>query len=104
MVNGQHKIAPPSDTPIMEDTWYHVAATYDGSSIKIYVNGVEEGTPTIESGPIDYIGEQQDFKIGAGEKGNGLLQNHFDGSIDDVRVYDRALSAEEVWQLYQAGL
>lgn len=78
---------------IPNQTWTHVAATYDGSELNIYVNGTNEGTKTasgaidVSSGPSrigDYIGGGYEFR----------------GWIDDVRIYDRALSDTEVTKLY----
>ncbi len=70
--------------------WYHFVGTQAGGTTNLYINGVLAGsvvyTPTINSTlPIT---------IGTGLDGN------FNGSIDDVRIYNRALSAGEVVQLY----
>jgi hypothetical protein len=102
--NNNNKISPPSITEIAPNQWYHIAATYDSSNIRMYVNGVEEGTPTGETRPIDYTGGQQQLKIGVAEAGYGSSQDYFDGTMDDVRIYDRALSPEEIQQLYQDGV
>ena len=104
VVGNNNKVSPVSATPIEAHNWYHIAATYDGSNIRIYVNGVEEGTATSETGQIDYTGGQQEFKMGVAELGSGTFQNYFDGTIDDVRFYDLALSADQIQQLYQDGL
>jgi hypothetical protein len=93
-------MSPVSETEIEAGIWYHLAATYDGSYIRIYVNGQEEGTPTLETRAIDYSGGYQDFKIGVQEEGHGSLCYHFDGKIDDVRIYGRALSAQEIEELF----
>lgn len=69
--------------------WSHLAATFDGTSLRLYVNGAQvakEVRPTslpVSSGPL---------KLG----GNSIWGEWFDGTLDDVRVYNRALTASEV--------
>jgi concanavalin A-like lectin/glucanase superfamily protein/galactose oxidase-like protein/Big-like domain-containing protein len=76
-------------TSIRTNTWTHLAATYDGSSLRLFVNGVEvDSTPlsspmTTSAGPL---------RIG----GNSSRGEYFRGLIDDVRIYNRALSAIEI--------
>jgi len=82
------------------DLWTHIVGTYDGGTAIIYVNGAEEASNAAGSGPIDtndmdvYIGYHNFF--GASES--------FEGRIDEVVVYNRALTPEEVWERYQDGL
>ena len=85
--NGTLTTALPST-----GVWHHVAATYDGSMMKIYLDGVVIAQQAA-SGAIGttinslYIGSK-----GVG----GTLGNHFLGSLDDVRVYGVALSPEYI--------
>jgi RHS repeat-associated protein len=83
-------------------TWYHLVVTFDtGSSgaIKYFVNGSQLGS-TINSGVTSLNNSNGDFVIGADPAdGTGL---EFDGALDDVRVWSRALSPSEVAQLYGA--
>ena len=73
-------------------TWHHVAATYDGKKMKIYIDGEQKAavshTGRIATGDVN-------FKIG--KRGAGA---YFRGMLDEVRVYDRALSADEVRKHY----
>jgi hypothetical protein len=77
------------------NTWYYVAAKDNGLTAKIYINGVENNSFTISSiipGPSN-----QPFRIGAFDlSGNA----HFDGTIDDVRLYSTALSDKDILDLY----
>lgn len=66
----------------------------------LYVNGFDDGGTYSGTGGSLYYTANNDSFIGT-LVGSLYL---FDGIIDDVRVYDRALTAEEVWQLYQDGL
>jgi hypothetical protein len=71
------------------NTWSHLAATYDGSTIRIYVNGVQVGSRT-QTGSIAV--STGALRIG----GNTVWGEWFAGRIDDVRIYNRALSAAEI--------
>jgi flagellar hook assembly protein FlgD len=77
------------NTSLSPGTWYHVAGTYDGSVMKIYVNGIEDGSAA-QSGSLHI---DMPLMIGRGGR-----VGYFDGLMDEVRVYGRALSAEEVMQ------
>ncbi|MHC4890517.1 MAG: LamG-like jellyroll fold domain-containing protein, partial [Planctomycetota bacterium] len=78
---------------ISTDEWYHIAVTSDGSQSVIYIDGqrdVTTGTANTATGTGMGIG----YHSG---------DTYFDGIIDDVRIYERALSAEEIRQLYLCG-
>ena len=75
--------------------WYHVAMTFDGSNLRGYVNGELDGTFPM-SGTVratDYA-----LRIGAYAPVSGSTANHafFPGKIDELSLYNRALSAEEI--------
>jgi hypothetical protein len=70
-------------------TWSHVALTVDGQVARLYVNGAEAGARTPAGALLQTTGALQ---IG----GNSVWGDWFHGTIDDVRVYDRGLSAAEV--------
>jgi hypothetical protein len=76
------------------NTWHHVAATYDGEAIRLYVNGILEGEKYIKIVIKDNVEELQ---VGAMKDG----RYGFQGCIDDVRIYNRAFSANEIQLLYQ---
>ena len=70
--------------------WYHVAATWDGSTVKVYVDGVlDNDQPALRGGTIGT--DTRPLYIG-GRAGQDL----FDGIIDDVRIYNRALEAGDI--------
>ena len=70
------------------NTWTHVAATYDGKDLRLYINGV--AVQRAAAGPI--VQSSRELRIG----GNLVWGEYFDGLIDEVRVYNRALTAQEI--------
>lgn len=81
------------NTVLSTGRWYHVAATWDGTTVRIYVNGIlDKSPPDTDSGAIGT--DARPLYIGG-----RASADYFDGSIDDVRLYDRALNAAEVAEL-----
>ncbi|MDD5145201.1 MAG: LamG domain-containing protein, partial [Candidatus Pacebacteria bacterium] len=86
-----------SDNVLTMGNWYHVVGTYDGSRLKLYINGVlQSNTPGL-SGNITKGGNS--LIIGAWIPYNET----FNGSIDEIRIYNRDLSPEEVRYHYNRG-
>jgi hypothetical protein len=81
------------------DQWHHVVQTYDGSFVRQYDNGVEVNS-TAYSGKS--MGNSSSMYLGRVMYA-GTTTVHFNGDLDEVRIYNRALSAEEVQQLLQYG-
>jgi hypothetical protein len=82
--------------------WFHVAVTYDaaenGGTLRLYKNGVPvAGTPVATGVPVP--AGPGDLQLGGHNGGNFL-----NGALDDAAVWDTALSAAEIHQLYRAGL
>ena len=91
--------------PLQPDEWNFVALTYDGRIKKLFLNGslitsLASGSPNSQ-GAIRYV-PGRFILIGADES-EAPVGDRFDGAIDDVRLYDRALSAEEVQGVFQEG-
>ncbi len=82
-------------THIVLGEWYHVAGTYDGSALKIYVNGVLEDEEIINVTRTHNIGNLQ---IGALRMPS--FEYWTDGIIDEVEIYNRALTAQEAMEDY----
>ncbi len=86
-----------STTSPQEDVWYHVAGTYDGEDLKIYVNGVMENS-TNWSGSINTSNAPLVF-------GNRIWGDRgFDGIIDEIGLWGRALTDAEIEELYLEGV
>jgi hypothetical protein len=77
---------------LVAGSWYHVAATYDGAALTLYVNGSPVGELTGLSGPVN-IGASG-VQIGGYPMAGANLS--FDGVVDDAAIYGRALSAAEI--------
>lgn len=88
-----------SDIPLGE--WSHVVATFDGAVANVYVNGVFDSTGDF-SGSITPGSVSLPIYVGTYFGSPGELAS-FVGAIDDVRVYDRALSSSDVTELYEAA-
>lgn len=74
--------------------WYYLAATWNGSVSRAYVNGIEIGNRST-SGSFT----NQNLNLGIGSDINPI-NSHFNGTIDEVMIYNRALSEEEVFAHY----
>src|SRR5271157_2371066 len=74
--------------------WYCVAATWDGSISRVYVNGLEIGNMSTTG---SFTNQNEDLSIGCDLN---PFQAFFDGTIDNVMLYNRALSAGEVMTQY----
>ena len=75
--------------------WYHGAVTYDGTTVRLYLDGVETGNwpEAAMSAP-----SADSFTVGRGTQG---ASRHFNGSLDDIRLYNTALCAAEIDAIYQ---
>ena len=79
------------------NTWSHLAATYDGSSLNLYVNGVLVGSQNVPGVLETSTGA---LRIG----GNSIWGEYFNGLIDELRIYNRALNAGEIQYDMSAGV
>jgi hypothetical protein len=79
-----------------DNDWYNITCAWDSSNIYLYINGSLYDTTALSITPTTN-GEQ--LIIGKAEN-NPTADEYFNGLIDDVRVYNRALSADEVYKLY----
>ena len=74
--------------------WYHIVGTYDGSELRLYVNGeLKDSTP--QSKAPD---KAEGIPLNIGRTQAGI--QYFNGTIDEVRIYNRALSENEIKMLY----
>ncbi len=71
------------------NTWSHIAATYDGANIRLYVNGVQVASQA-RTGTI--AGSSNPLQIG----GDAIYGQYFNGTIDEARIYSTALTAAQI--------
>ncbi|MHC4257792.1 MAG: protein kinase domain-containing protein [Planctomycetota bacterium] len=94
----------PGNIEINNGKWHHIAGTYDGKRISLYIDGKldssEEaiGNILVDNNPV-YIGAHPDYQFFYTEN---YPKRDWNGLIDDVRIYSYALSAEEISELYQS--
>ena len=94
----QNALKVVSAQPLAADKWQHVAVVYDGSSkasgVKIFIDGKLVGNKVEQDTLKDSIATQTPFKIGSRSSGG-----NFNGEVDELRVYNRALSGSEIQRL-----
>lgn len=93
--------------PVAPGEWHHVAGVYDGSSIKLYVNGQLVVDPIFQTGIITPMLETSFLTIGSEDGRTNephlIGQRYFHGLIDEVELYNRALSESDIQAIYNAG-
>ena len=83
--------------PIAPNSWVHVAGTYDGTNITLYINGSVAGTGTLAGG---YTPTATPLTIG---KASWADQNYLAGKVDEFEFFDRALNGTEIGNIYNAS-
>lgn len=94
-VNGKS-----SNDAVTDTGWHHVVVTMDGSDMDFYVDGVFDGGSG--SGTASSTGDSS-LTLNIGRSNYSSSTSLFDGKLDDVRIYNRVLTADEVAAIY-AGL
>jgi hypothetical protein len=92
---GGASVTGPASTGALNQ-WVLLTGVYDGAQVRLYVNGVQVGAAAA-SGLIP--DESSPLIIGAGDNGSYGIGEYFKGAIDDVRVYNRALTPAEIQAL-----
>ena len=77
------------------DVWTHVAAVWDGATMRLYKNGVEVGS--LDKGGT--LSTNPEAKVSIGNQPEGTGDRPWDGLVDDVRLYNRGLSADEILEI-----
>ena len=81
-----------TDYPFETNKWYHLAATNTGTVQKMYINGIEIAVTNVNTGPI----VATNVPLWIGQFSNNHEDAAFNGQIDDVAIFNRALTPEEV--------
>jgi len=99
-VDGAHYMQTnyPEELPLQQ--WIHLAGTFNNKKFRLYIDGKEAASGKME---MSYrFSDQNPLIIGSNTNDQGReMHDHFLGRIDDLRVYNRALSAEEIADIYR---
>jgi len=96
--NANEKLISAPGSPGL---WQHITATYDSGKMELYINGEYAGSAT--SADLRPVVSEYDFIIGANIAPHPPDQS-FDGKLDDIAIFNRALTPEEIERIYQDGL
>ncbi|MHA1289675.1 MAG: LamG-like jellyroll fold domain-containing protein, partial [Candidatus Thorarchaeota archaeon] len=95
--NQTNVVSPISTGAMSVDEWYHIATTYNGTHAYVYLNGAQSVAFSGINGPIQ--NNNSNIRIGHEPVNN----RYFNGTIDEVRIWNRALSPEEINASYNTG-
>jgi len=87
-------------TSVELNAWYHIFQTYDGSALKLYVNGEEDDSQNFPGG---IIVTSQPVRIGGGAN-PGAAALHTPGTIDEVAIFNVALEKKDIQAIMNDGL
>ncbi len=96
-IGGSAKIAQSTESIDADGLWHHICGTYNGSAVELYVDAIKVAEQTGVSGSIDADTEYPAI----GRTGN--VTNYVTGKIDEVAVWDRGLTPQEITDLYRLG-
>lgn len=99
LYNADRNVYAAATTNIADNKWHHVCGTYDASTnlIKIYIDGVLEDTSTYPTGT--YASSWNNGLFIGYDPNNNTDDCWYDGLLNDIRIYDHALSAKEVKEI-----
>jgi hypothetical protein len=91
-----YAVSPDAGQSVWDGRWHNVVGTYDGSYVRLYVDGHQVGSGTPDTAPIGYgLPNSNDLTIG--DYPSCPSQNlDFSGSIDEVKLFNRALAPTEI--------
>lgn len=99
--NGTATATATSGTGLSTGVWYHLCVVYNGTDIRIYLDGSLDSSGT---NPLSYSGgifnSSASFHIGTW----GSLTDHYDGLADELFVFDRELTSTEVDDIFNNGI
>jgi len=85
-----------SDSGSWSASWYNVVVTSNGTTLKMYINSTLQSA-TVSLGSLTFFASGNYLSI-------GKSSSSFNGTIDDVQIFNRSLSPEQIKAMYQAGL
>lgn len=98
--DGSGYVAIAAGAPVQTNVWQYLAGVYSGTNAVLYLNGAPTASATLSRAFAP--NRAQKFRLGA--NGNSTGQYYFNGDVDEVAVFNRALTAAEMSQRYQVAL
>ncbi|MCR4327789.1 MAG: LamG domain-containing protein [Nanoarchaeota archaeon] len=100
--SGTNQHVNCANSAVLADQWYHGVAVFDrNDKIYVYLNGDEKCNAVYDLGNDNSVSNSIDLYLGSYSDGS---QWFFNGSIDEIQIYNRALSPEQVSAIYDAGV
>jgi hypothetical protein len=104
VINGALVRSPFSAATVFNGNWHFVAGTYDGTTVRLFIDGQEVGTGTPATGAITYgLSSTNDLFFGTYPESTCKAQFHYNGLLDEVELFSRALTLTEIQAIYNAG-
>jgi len=98
--NAGHRKQYLSSNAVYDNNWHQIGFTFNTGTLKLYRDGVEDTGSVNFNDSITFL-KSNDIQLMMGANlNNGVLQRYSNGSISDVRIYDRALDEDEIRTLY----
>lgn len=97
--SGSTNFVGPSSVPdVLDGNFHHIAGVWDGASVLTYVDGVLQGAASLSSPANNTRDVHMAFSWGG-----GVPNRFFRGTVDELKIYNRALSATEISGIFSAG-
>ncbi|MDB6066119.1 MAG: hypothetical protein JWR26_2327 [Pedosphaera sp.] len=98
---GNGQVEPKTTPSYQPGNWYHLVTTFDGTNVVYYVNGVQD---SLQTSPVASYNPDawQPLTIGGG-RWNGIINNQFNGAIDELAVYTNLLDPTRIAAHYASG-
>ncbi len=92
------------DAPVQTNQWQHFAATFDTTNgLRLYINGVLAAETNTMLVPIGVLDQTQEASVGIGNAGTFFDNFPFEGKVDELAIYSRALTPVEIQNIYNTG-
>lgn len=92
--NGAREVESPNDVPVGSGRWHHVACSYDGTDLKLFVDGNVVACKTSVGAVLEVPGDTT-----VGMRTNGSFNEHYLGYLDNVHLYDTSIAATEICRI-----
>lgn len=91
-----------TNTLVEDSTWLHLVGTFDGDTLQLYLNGQSIGSKVISNTTISY--SNLSLRLGLGIPTSSGNKTAWKGYMDEIRIYERELSTDEIKYLYNPAL